>query len=105
MARTVKVVRSDGTPMNIAEWNYDPAVHVRWEDRESLDPPEPEPAAPTDPDERLAAIKEAIGQLDPENPEHFTKGGDPKVEAIEAILGYNISAGERDEVWESLQGE
>lgn len=50
--------------------------------------------------EREQAIAEAIGQLDPENPDHFTKGGKPEVAAVEAITGFDISAKERDQVWE-----
>lgn len=52
--------------------------------------------APTDAPE---SIFEAIGQLDPENPEHFTKSGKPEVKALEAILGCPVTAKERDSAW------
>ena len=50
-------------------------------------------------------IRDAIGRLDPKNPEHFTTGRDPKprVEAIEAILGTDITAGQRDATWAAVQ--
>ena len=50
-------------------------------------------------DERIAA---AIELLDPDNPEHFTKGGKPQVKAIEAILGDVIDAADRDRVWDTF---
>lgn len=88
---TVTVVNNfDGDPLVINESDYDPARHTLWDERET------KVEAPTDPAERLAAIKGAIAQLDPDNPEHFTKGGKPQVEAIEAVLGYGVSAAERD---------
>lgn len=42
-------------------------------------------------------IVEAIGRLNKNNPDHFTKGGVPQVKAIEAQLGgRQITAKERD---------
>ena len=57
------------------------------------DAPEPEPvvdpedntlAAAADP---LARIRGALEKLDPDNDAHWTKAGDPAMDAIEAILG------------------
>ena len=46
-------------------------------------------------------IVEAIAILDPDNKEHFTQGGVPSVEALEAATGISeISGAERDEAWE-----
>ena len=53
---------------------------------------------------RNDAIWAAIKRLDPKNLEHFTKGNVPKVEAIEAITGFQVSAGERDTAWAMLTG-
>lgn len=58
---------------------------------------------PTDPQERLAAIAEASKGLDPDNAELWTKGGLPQVKAIEDVLGYDITAEERNEAWERVQ--
>ena len=60
---------------------------------------EPETAA----QDRKARIIAAIGELDPDNPEHFTKGGKPEVKALEAILGFDITAAERDAAWAAFQ--
>ena len=57
------------------------------------------------PELRHQKIIEAIGQLDPDNPELWTKSNPPKpkVEAIEAILGFDISGLERDQGFEAWQ--
>ena len=51
----------------------------------------------------LDDIIEAIDQLNPET--NFAKSGKPKVEAIEAVLGQNISAETRDKAWVLYQKE
>ena len=104
MARipTVAVVSPDGDRWLINESDFDPERHTLWADRTD---PDAKNKGPEDVAERLEAIKGAIAQLDRENPEHFTKGGKPQVEAIEAVLGWNITAAERDAAWESMQGE
>lgn len=55
-------------------------------------------AAPKDEAERLAAIREAIGKLDPGNPALWTVGNKPKTEAIAAITGWPVAAADRDAV-------
>ena len=54
-------------------------------------------------DELQAAIRAAIEALDPDNPRHFTKGGKPDVRALEAVLGFEISAAERDEAHAAIE--
>lgn len=49
-----------------------------------------------------ADIAAAIGLLDPED--GFTKDGVPNVAALEAVLGYSISAAERNEAWAAVDG-
>ncbi|MCL4743844.1 MAG: hypothetical protein KJZ83_00365 [Burkholderiaceae bacterium] len=44
-----------------------------------------------------AAIREASDKLDVDDESNFTATGKPQVQAIEKILGYGISAQERDE--------
>lgn len=67
---------------------------------------EPPPAVPDDdddPDDRQTAIRNAIEQLQDEQPEGaFTAQGKPQVSAIEDILGYDITAEERDAVWAEM---
>lgn len=60
------------------------------------------PVGPTDPAERAAAITAAIGKLDKENPELWTKAGVPNTTAIQAITGWPVTAAERNEAWEKL---
>ncbi|RMG60280.1 MAG: hypothetical protein D6717_00320 [Gammaproteobacteria bacterium] len=53
-------------------------------------------ARPQGEDELLAEIRRAVEALDKDDPEAWTSGGKPQVAAIEAVLGYQISAAERD---------
>lgn len=68
-------------------------------------------AAATKTDDQAQARKEAIvaaiTRLSPDNPDNWTADKKPQVRAIEAIAGFNISAGERDKAFESIrpQGE
>jgi len=56
--------------------------------------------AEDDMSEKLQQITDAIKTL---NPEDFTGGGKPKVEALEAALGFDISAQERDDAWQTYR--
>lgn len=53
-------------------------------------------ARPETEEELLAAIRAAVETLDRNNPDLWTSGGKPKVEAVEAVLGYGITAADRD---------
>jgi hypothetical protein len=56
--------------------------------------------------DRIEEITNAIQTLLDEGDEsNFTSMGDPKVKPIERILGYDITASERDAAWKSLSGE
>ncbi|WP_306602503.1 hypothetical protein [Azonexus sp.] len=52
--------------------------------------------APTDPAERLAAIRAAIAGLNKEDATLWTKGGKPTMEAVAAVTGWPVLAAERD---------
>lgn len=55
-------------------------------------------------DTRELAIVKAIKTLVEEaDPSHFGKDGTPKVRAVEKILGYDITAAERDSAWDTFQ--
>ena len=54
---------------------------------------------PTDADERKAAIVETISLLDKDNKEHFTNDGKPDARVLSELLGWTVSAQERDAVW------
>jgi hypothetical protein len=58
--------------------------------------------APTDPAERAAVIKEAIGSLDKDNAALWTGTGMPKVPAIAAVTGWDVTQAERDAVWAEI---
>lgn len=67
-----------------------------------------EPAAANTPpvlsaEERLAAIRNAITGLDADVATNWTKGGMPAVPAITAIVGFDVTAAERDQVWAELE--
>lgn len=57
-------------------------------------------------EERDAAIKQAMLQLREANQrEKFTGQGVPRTEAVEAIIGFDIHAKERDEIWRQIVAE
>lgn len=62
------------------------------------------PAAPTDPAARVAAIKDAIGKLDKADSALWTNTGMPKVPAIAAVTGWEVTQQERDAVWAEIKG-
>lgn len=62
------------------------------------------PVAPTDAGERLAAIKDAIGKLDKADTALWTSTGMPKVPAIAAVTGWDITQQERDAAWAEIKG-
>ena len=61
------------------------------------------PARPDEAADVARAIEAAIGRLDAGDAALWTRDGRPQVTAIEAVLGWGISAGERDAVWATLQ--
>lgn len=61
------------------------------------------PAAPTDPAERAAAIKDVIGKLDKDDAALWTGTGMPKVPAIAAVTGFDVTQAERDAVWAEIK--
>lgn len=52
-------------------------------------------------DEITSAIQLLLDEGDEKN---FTSLGDPKVKPIERVLGYDITAEERDQAWDAMQG-
>lgn len=51
---------------------------------------------PEDAELLTKGIREAFIQLDPQDKSLWTNAGKPKTESLEAVLGYNITAVERD---------
>ncbi|MDO6542815.1 HI1506-related protein [Photobacterium sanguinicancri] len=45
----------------------------------------------------------AISQLDPENPDHFTTGNKPQVDALSKLVGHSVTASQRDDAWADYQ--
>ena len=64
---------------------------------------EQKPVQNQQPEPAIDDVIEAIEILNSET--DFAKNGKPKVEAIEAVLGQNISAETRDKAWELYQKE
>jgi len=48
-------------------------------------------------------LVDAIGTLDPSNSEHFTAGGKPQCDALEALMNRPVKAAERDKAWADYQ--
>lgn len=44
-------------------------------------------------------LVEAIKRLEVGNKDHWTKTGEPRIEALELELGFDVSMAERDEAW------
>lgn len=62
------------------------------------------PVVPTDPAARAAAIKDAIAKLDVADAALWTGTGMPKVPAIAAVTGWEVTQQERDAVWAEIKG-
>ena len=68
-------------------------------------PPDPPPASkPDDPEALHAAIVDAIRQVIASG-SGLTAAGIPKVEALEEVLGYDVSADERNKAWAEFETE
>lgn len=64
------------------------------------------PPAIEDPAEREERIRAAFADLDPENPDHFTKSGKPDLAALRDRSGLaDLAAAERDRQWKAAQAE
>lgn len=68
---------------------------------EKVSPSDPMPDAPDSADWTAdeitdMAVADAIAELDPDNPAHWTASGKPAVDALSAILGRTVTAAERD---------
>lgn len=62
------------------------------------------PVAPESGDERASLLLAAVATLDPDNAEHFTKGGLPRVEALEAAASIaEVTREERDDAWAAFR--
>ena len=62
-------------------------------------------AVPVDENEGRSTIDlilDVIGDLDTDNPDHFTADEKPRVEILEELTGRNISTDERDEAWDLI---
>lgn len=62
------------------------------------------PSAPPSPEgqERIDAIKTAIGTLNVDVAENWAKDGKPKTDVIAKVTGWPVSAAERDTIWTEL---
>ncbi len=63
-----------------------------------------QPAADDPSDDLTAFLLKAVGELDPDNQDHFTNDGKPEINALKKIAGIKkLSAGERDDLWEMFK--
>ncbi len=49
------------------------------------------------------SLVDAIGQLNIDVEDHWTKAGKPEIGMLEALTGRNVSAAERDQAWSDYQ--
>ena len=105
---TVKIQNPNepGGYIIINESDYDEGQHTLWSERPEGAPPADAPPAgrPDDPDALNAAIVGAMRQVIASG-SGLTAAGVPKVDAIEAVLGYDVSADERDRAWVEFETE
>ncbi len=87
------------SPVEMDEKTAAPLIAVGAIEPESEKAP---PAGPTDPAERLSAIKDAISRLDKDNKKLWTKSGLPDLAALEYVLEWRPAAPERDQAWQEL---
>lgn len=103
MARlpTVKICNPEAPDefIIINESDYDPERHALWGEAPPAPPQEDAPRSRPDETEELhGEIADAMRKV-VATTGGLTAAGIPKVEAVEAVLGYDISAAERDTVW------
>lgn len=58
---------------------------------------------PADAETRQTAIIDAIGTLDPANEDLWLRDGKPDTNAIAEIIGWAVTAGERNAAWATIQ--
>ena len=100
---TVKIQNPNepGGYIIINESDYVEGEHTLWS--EPLDDAPPT-ERPDDPEALNAAIVQAIRQVIASG-SGLTAAGIPKVDALEAALGYDVSADERDRAWAEFETE
>ncbi len=78
-----------------------PAVTTHIETTAS--PPASDLQPPHEPEARRAAIKATIEQLDLSDPTHVTEEGKPDATVLSDLLGWQVSAKERDDAWAEIE--
>lgn len=63
------------------------------------------PQRPESKEARIAAIRDAIGELDEDNEDHWTNDGKPDARALTSILGWQVTSPERDEALAQPDGQ
>lgn len=68
----------------------------------TLAEPQKPPVRPAGKRERLAAIRDTIAGLDPNDPAHFVKIGKPDANVLTELLGWRVTARDRDDAWAAM---
>lgn len=63
------------------------------------------PSRPESKEARIAAIRDAIGELDEDNEDHWTNDGKPDARALTSILGWQVTSDERDDALAQPDGQ
>lgn len=86
------------TEAQLAQITADPRLRLEGQgDNTSSEPTAPVSSAPA------LTLAQALAQLQPDNPAHFTQSGKPKTEALEALVKQPVSAKARDSAWAEHQ--
>jgi hypothetical protein len=105
--KTIEPIHHDGKP-------YAPGKQIKLEDEAaapliasgaiSEEPIKNEPGkGPDDQATREAAIIEAIGKLNVDNKDLWLKDGRPDATALTTVLGWSVTAAERDAIWAKIK--
>ena len=57
------------------------------------------------PEDRHALLVDGIMALDADNTALFTDDGKPQVKALEEVVGFTVSAAERDDAWAEVESD
>ncbi len=96
---SIRRARPDQIRAFFERLSEDDGIRAKFDAAESM------PPGGTGEEGREARIVSAVRGLDPDDKALWTRGGAPKVEAIETALGFDIDSAERDEAWAAVEAE
>ncbi len=87
---------ADGDSIKLSETEAQALIDVGALGESQAEASKSEASKPEDINDLQSSIRDAVGLLDADNEILWTGSGKAKVESIEAVLGYAVTASERD---------